>query len=143
EFGITNGIFWSPKGTYLAFAQKDESEVHDYPLLDINPTPGELRSIKYPMTGQKSEKPKIGIFNVKSKKTVFISPRGESDFYLTNVSWSSDESYLLIAEVNRDQNHMWLNKYDAKSGKFIKTLFEETNDKWIEPEHPAFFPSEN
>jgi dipeptidyl-peptidase-4 len=50
---------------------------------------------------------------------------------------------VLIAEVNRDQNHMWLNKYDAKSGKFIKTLFEEMNDKWIEPEHPAFFPSEN
>ncbi len=143
EFGITNGIFWSPKGTYLAFAQKDESEVHDYPLLDVNPTPGELKSIKYPMTGQKSEKPKIGIFNVKSKKTVYISPRGEVDFYLTNVSWSSDENYLLIAEVNRDQNHLWLNKYDAKSGKFIKTLFEETNDKWVEPEHPAFFPSES
>ncbi|MDD2983010.1 MAG: DPP IV N-terminal domain-containing protein [Crocinitomicaceae bacterium] len=143
EFGITNGIFWSPKGSYLAFAQKDESEVHNYPLLDINPTPGELKSIKYPMTGQKSEKPKIGIYSFKTRKAVYICPRGDADFYLTNVSWSSDESYLLIAEVNRDQNHMWLNKYDAKSGKFIKTLFEETNDKWIEPEHPAFFPADN
>ena len=36
EFGIHNGIFWSPKGTLLAFAQKDESEVADYPLLNIN-----------------------------------------------------------------------------------------------------------
>lgn len=142
EFGITHGIFWSPKGNLLAFAQKDESEVHDYPLLDITQTPGALQSIKYPMAGQKSEKPKIGIYNFAKKKTVFIAPKGDADSYLTNVCWSPDEKYVLIAEVNRDQNHMWLNKYDALTGKFIKTLFEEKNDKWIEPEHPAFFPSE-
>jgi len=142
EFGITNGIFWSPKGSLLAFAQKDETDVHDYPLLDINETPGQLRSIKYPMTGQKSEKLKIGIYNLTTKATVFIASTRGSDHYLTNVSWSSDEKFLLIAEVNRGQNQMWLDKYDAITGKFIKTLFEETSDKWIEPEHPAFFPSE-
>src|SRR5690606_23734643 len=41
EFGITNGIFWSPTGNLLAFYQKDESDVADYPLLNIIPTPGE------------------------------------------------------------------------------------------------------
>ena len=34
---------------------------------------------------------------------------------------------------------MWLNKYDAKSGAFIKTLFEETNERYVEPEHAAIF----
>ena len=53
EFGITNGIFWSPKGNLLAFYQKDETDVANYPLLNINPTPGELTSTKYPMAGQK------------------------------------------------------------------------------------------
>ncbi len=142
EFGIHGGIFWSPKGTLLAFAQKDETDVHDYPLLDITPTPGELHSIKYPMTGQKSEKSKIGIYNFATGTTVFIAPQGKPDDYLTNVCWTPDEKFILIAEVNREQNHMWLNKYDAATGKLIKTLFEETNDKWVEPEHPAFFPSE-
>lgn len=141
EFGINNGIFWSPEGNLLAFAQKDESEVADYPLLDINSTPGSLFTTKYPMAGQKSEKPKIGIYNFKTKATVFIAPRGNEDDYLTNVSWTPDEQFILIAEVNRDQNHYWLNKYDAKTGSFIKTLLEETNDKWVEPEHPTFFPS--
>ena len=142
EFGIHNGIFWSPKGTLLAFAQKDESEVADYPLLNINTTPGSLTSIKYPMTGQKSEKPKIGIYNFTTKSTVFILPQGKADDYLTNVAWTPDEKFIIIAEVNREQNHMWLNKYDAATGKLIKTLFEEKNDKWIEPENPVFFPSE-
>jgi dipeptidyl-peptidase-4 len=142
EFGINNGIFWSPKGTLLAFAQKDESEVADYPLLNINTTPGSLTSIKYPMAGQKSEKPRIGIYNFATKSTVFILPQGKTDDYLTNVAWTPDEKFIIIAEVNREQNHMWLNKYDAATGKLIKTLFEEKNDKWIEPEHPVFFPSE-
>lgn len=140
EFGISEGIFWSNSGALLAFYQKDESAVHDYPLLDINQTPGAVRFIKYPMAGQASEKPKVGIYNLKSKKTVFISPRSGVDSYLTNVAFTPSEKYLLVAEVNRDQNHMWLYLYDLK-GNLVRTLWEEQNDKWVEPEHPAFFPS--
>ncbi len=140
EFGITEGIFWSNSGALLAFYQKDESAVHDYPLLDINQTPGAVKFIKYPMAGQASEKPRVGIYNLKTKKTVFISPLSGADSYLTNVAFTPSEKYLLVAEVNRDQNHMWLYLYDLK-GKLVRTLWEEQNDKWVEPEHPAFFPS--
>jgi dipeptidyl-peptidase-4 len=142
EFGITGGLFWSPNGQHLAFYQKDETKVHDYPLVDINKTPGELMPIKYPMAGQLSENPRVGIFHVATKKTVFISPKGAKDDYLTNLTFTPDNNFVVIAEVNRDQNHMWLNVYDVKTGNFVKTLLEETNDKWVEPEHPAFFPSE-
>jgi dipeptidyl-peptidase-4 len=93
------------------------------------------------MAGQKSEEPRVVIYNVKSKKTVYINPRGAKDDYFTNLTFTPDEKYIVVAEVNRDQNHMWLNVYDAKSGRFVKTLFEETNEKWIEPEHPAYFHS--
>ncbi len=142
EFGITNGIFWSPNGKLLAFYQKDESKVHDYPLMDNAAYPGELKSIKYPMAGQPSESPKVGIYNIATKNTVYISPRGNSDDYLTNLSWTPDNKYVLIAEVNRGQNAMSLDVYDALTGKFVRTLLTETNDKWMEPEHPAFFPSD-
>jgi len=143
EFGINGGIFWSPKSSYLAFYQKDETEVADYPLLDITETPGKLVSIKYPMIGQKSEKSRVGIYNLSIGKTVFIKPRNNADDYLTNLSWSPDEKYILIAELNRGQNDMCLNLYDANSGTFIKTLLNETSDKWVEPEHDAFFPNSN
>ncbi len=142
EFGIHGGIFWSPKSNYLAFAQKDERDVANYPILDINATPGQLQNVRYPMIGQVSEKPQIGIFNLATGKTVFIKPQGNEDDYLTNVSWSPDEKFLLIAEVNRAQNHMHLNLYNAATGTFVKTLFEEKNSAWVEPEHPAFFPSD-
>jgi dipeptidyl-peptidase 4 len=141
EFGISGGIFWSPKSSFLAFYQKDETDVADYPLLDINETPGKLVSIKYPMIGQKSEKPKVGIYNVATQKTIFINPRNNFDDYLTNLSWTPDEKFVLIAEVNRAQNDMCLNVYDANSGNFVRTILNETNSKWVEPEHDAFFPS--
>ena len=141
EFGISKGIFWSPKNNLLAFYQKDQTEVADYPLLDISVTPGKLESIKYPMIGQKSEKPKVGIYNLATKQTVFIKPRGNSDDYLTNLSWTPDEKFVLIAELNRGQNDMNLNVYDAQTGAYLRTITNEKNSNWVEPEHDAFFPN--
>ncbi len=144
EFGITKGTFWSPKGNFLAFYQKDESNVSDYPLVDINSYPAKLKNIKYPMAGQASEQAKIGIFNLKTKKTTYLNIDTSDEHYLTNLSWTPDEKYVLVAEINRGQNHVWYNKYDIATGKKVTTLFEETNDKWTEPEHDAvFLPNSN
>ena len=38
---------------------------------------------------------------------------------------------------------MWLHVYSAETGDFVKTILEETNSKWVEPEHPAYFPCED
>ena len=86
------------------------------------------------MAGQKSEISKVGVYNVSTKKVIYLKTVKAKDDYLTNVSWSSDGKYVLVAEVNRGQNHMKLNKYDGVTGNLIKTLFEEKNDKWVEPE---------
>ena len=142
EFGITNGIFWSPNGNFLAFYQKDETDVSSYPLLDITKTPGFTNFIKYPMAGQKSEKPKVGIYNMATKSTAYIEPRGAKDDYLTNLAWSKDEKHVLIAEVKRNQKEMNLQLYDA-SGKFIRTLFTEKNERYVEPEHAPYFINDN
>lgn len=139
EFGITHGIYWSPNGNLLGFYQKDETQVADYPLLDITTTPGSLRSIKYPMAGQTSEQAKVGVFNLATNSVVFLETGLPLDHYLTNLTWSPDEKYIFLAEINREQNHMWFNQYDAATGKFIKTLFQETATEWVEPEHPAYF----
>ena len=144
EFGIYKGTFWSPKGNYLAFYQKDESNVTDYPLVDITTYPATLKNIKYPMAGQGSEKAKIGIFNYKTLKTIYLNINTNDEHYLTNLSWTPDEKYVLVAEVNRAQDHMWFNRYDVTTGEKVNTIFEEQNDKWVEPEHDAvFIPNSN
>ena len=143
EFGISNGIFWSPNGSFLAFYQKDETDVASYPLLDITKTPGVPNFIKYPMAGLASEKPKVGVYNLSTGKTIFIEPRGAKHDYLTNLSWTPDEKFVLIAEVTRNQQEMRLQQYDAQTGAFVKTLFEEKNERYVEPENPAQFINNN
>ena len=142
EFGITNGIFWSPNGNFLAFYQKDETSVSSYPLLDITKTPGITNLIKYPMAGMASEQPRLGIYNLTTKTTIYIDPRGDRHDYLTNVVWDKSGQHVLIAEVKRNQKEMNLQLYD-NSGKFIRTLFTEKNDRYVEPEHPPYFINDN
>ena len=106
EFGIKKGIFWSNNSDKIAFYEKDESDVHDYPILDINKTPGELKSVKYPMAYQKSEYAKVGIYNTISKNNLSNYGKHAKDDYVTNLTWGPKDKYVYIAELNRDQNHM-------------------------------------
>ena len=145
EFGISTGTFWSPDGNYLAFYEKDERGVTDYPMVDYSTMPASLMPIKYPMAGQQGELAAVGVFNTTTNTTVYLNlNRGVRDdsFYATNVGWNPSGKSLYVAVVNRDQNHMWLQEFDAETGNMIQTLFEEENEKYVEPEHaPQFVPS--
>jgi dipeptidyl-peptidase 4 len=141
EFGITKGTFWSPKGNRLGFYEMDESMVTDYTLMDYTQTPAKANTVKYPMAGQASHIPRVGVFDLETKKTIYLETGEPQERYLTNLTWSPDEQFIFLAELNRDQNHLWLKKYDAKTGKLVQTLFEETHEKYVEPEHgPFLFP---
>ncbi|UOG76196.1 S9 family peptidase [Hymenobacter tibetensis] len=140
EFGITKGTFWSPTGTKLAYYRMDQSMVTDYPLVTVEPTPAKAVPIKYPMAGDKSHEATVGVYDLASRKTVFLQTGEPREQYLTNISWSPDEKSLYVAVLNRDQNHLKLNQYDASTGAFVKTLFEEKDDKtFVEPLHPLTF----
>lgn len=142
EFGINKGTFWSPSGNKLAFYRMDETMVSQYPLVDIDARVAEVKNIRYPMAGMKSHEVTLGVYNLETGKKVFMKTGEPAEQYLTAVTWDPTEKYIYIALLNRDQNHLKLNKYDAETGDLVKTLFEEHNDKYVEPEHPLqFFPS--
>ncbi|MCG6189413.1 S9 family peptidase [Maribellus maritimus] len=143
EFGISGGIFNSPQGNFVAFYRKDESRVHDYPLVDFMERQAEYTPVKYPMAGLTSEQVKLGIYKISSGKTVFMKTGEPLDHYLTNIAWSPDEKNIYIAELNRGQNHMQLNCYDVSSGEKVKTLFEETDERYVEPLYPIQFSQTN
>ncbi len=143
EFGISKGTFWSPKGTFLAFYRMDQTMVTDYPLVHITERPATEELIKYPMSGMTSHQVTVGVYNPANAKTVFLQTGEPVEQYLTNITWSPDEKYIYIAVINREQTLMKLNQYDASSGDFVKTLFEEKNDKYIEPVNPLYFLKTN
>ncbi len=143
EFGINTGTFWSPDGKTLAFYRKDETMVADYPLVNIDTRIATVETTKYPMAGQTSHQVTLGVFNPETGNTVFLKTGEPKDHYLTSVTWDPSGKYIYIAILNRDQNHLKLNKYDVVSGDKVNTLFEEKNPKYVEPEHPLYFNPDN
>ena len=139
EFGITKGTFWSPKGNLLAFYRMDQSMVTDYPQVDITTRCASLAPDKYPMAGEASHKVTVGVYNPATDKTVYLDAGDPTDRYFTNIAWSPDEKQIYMIELNRDQNHAQLVAYDAVSGKKLGTLFEEKNEKYVEPMTPIQF----
>lgn len=140
EFGIENGIFWSPDGSKLAFYRKDDSKVTDFPLLDITTRTGSLKSIKYPMNGMDSENVKLGIYDRATGKTVWcdVDEYGY-DQYLTNITWSPDSRNIFIQVLDRTQKHLKLNMYRAADGSFARTVLTEDDSRYVEPLDPLHF----
>lgn len=139
EFGISDGIFWSPKGSLLAFYRMDESMVTEYPLVNIDERIAKVEYIRYPMAGMASHHVTVGVFDPVKNLVIYLKTGEPAEQYLTNVTWSPDEKFIFIAVLNREQNHMWLNKYDVSTGDFVKTLFEETDNEYVEPLNGLYF----
>ncbi len=139
EFGIHDGIFFSPKGNYIAFYRMDESMVADYPIINWQKTPAENKNIKYPMSGGTSHHVTVGVFDAQNGNTIFLKTGEPNDQYLTCVSWSPDEKNVFVGMLNREQNHLRMNRYNAITGDMEKILFEEKHDKYVEPQHSLYF----
>ncbi|MBO4917790.1 MAG: S9 family peptidase [Bacteroidales bacterium] len=134
EFGIGEGIYWSPSGRRIAFYRKDESRVTDFPILNIKTRTGELVTFKYPMNGMASEHVTLGVYDIEKGTTVYMKVTDfDDERYLTNISWSPDDRYVFIQVLDRPQHHMHLNMYDASTGAFVRNLLNEENDQWVEP----------
>ena len=144
EFGIEKGTFWSPDGQRLAFYRMDQSMVADYPQVDIFPREATYEPDKYPMAGMTSHQVTVGVYDLKTDKTVYLKTplplegSGEA-CYFTNIAWSPDAKTIYMFELNRDQNDCRLVSYDATTGERIAELYRETSDKYVEPLHPIQF----
>lgn len=139
EFGISKGLFWSPDGMRLAFYRMDQSMVKDYPQVNIFTREADYEPDKYPMAGETSHKVTVGVYDLKTRKTLYLQAGDPTDRYFTNISWSPDNQTIYMFELNRDQNDCRLVSYDATTGAKIKELYRETHDKYVEPMHPIVF----
>jgi dipeptidyl aminopeptidase/acylaminoacyl peptidase len=143
EFGIHKGLFWSPKGSALAFYRMDESMTTAYPLVNISERVAKAEPFKYPMAGMKSHEVTIGVFRLSDKQTVWLKTGLPKEKYLTNVVWSPDEKSIYIAELNRGQDTCRLVRYSANTGEREAELFMETDERYVEPQEPILFLPDN
>lgn len=139
EFGIYKGTFWSNDGQKLAFYRMDQSMVTDYPLVNIDTRVATELPTKYPMAGETSHKVTVGVYDLKTGKTVYLKAGDPTDRYFTNIAWSPANEAVYMIELNRDQTDMELVKYDASTGEKLSTLYKEHHDKYVHPVNPITF----
>ncbi len=149
EWSIEKGTFWSPDGQRLAFYRMDQSQVTDYPQVDIYQHVADYVPDKYPMAGMTSHEVTVGVYDIDTHRTVYLqTPKGSlcgdsvaasTPVYFTNLAWSPDAKTIYMFELNRDQNDCRLVSYDATTGRRLAELFRVTNEKYAEPMHPIQF----
>lgn len=138
EFGIKQGMWWSPKQDQLMYYRKDQSMVTSYPLIQWNERVATVKNIKYPMAGMTNEKVSLVIFDIYTNKKVTLQT-GEADQFLTMVTWDPSGNYVYVGVLNREQNHYKVNQYNSATGAFEKTLFEEKAATYAEPSGSLVF----
>jgi dipeptidyl-peptidase 4 len=139
EFGINNGVYWSPDGKKLAFYRIDQTEVAKYPLVDLYQRIAKEDPISYPMAGEKSQKVKLGIFDTEANQVTWLQIVGPENQYITSVTWGPQGKYIYAGLLNRNQDHLMMNRYVVATGALANNLFGEKNPKYVEPLHPLTF----
>lgn len=143
EFGINKGMWWSPDEQKLLYYRKDETMVSKYPLPQWDTRIATIKNIRYPMAGMKSEEVTLNIYNTQTGKYTSLQTGTPKEQYLTIATWDPSNKFIYVGVLNRGQNHLKLNKYDANTGSLVKTLFEEKSDTWVEPQKPLIFIPNN
>ena len=144
EFGIMDGLFWSPDRQRLAFYRMDQSMVADYPQVNIDTRIAAYEPDKYPMAGETSHKVTVGVYDMQSGQTIYLKAGDPTDRYFTNIAWNPEGTIIYMFELNRDQNDCRLVSYNALTGDKIAELYRETSTKYVEPQHPiVFLPWDN
>ena len=139
EFAINGGIFWSPNGSKLAYYLMDESMVTDYPLVDITTRIATEKPIKYPMAGMTSHIVKLHVFDIATGNDVVMQTGEPEEHYLTAITWNNDNEKVYIGILNRGQDTLNFNEYNALNGEFNKTIFHDEDEQYVEPQGPAYF----
>lgn len=140
EFGITSAMTWAPDNLNLCYLSFDQSAVPDYtlaiyegtcnPLTEYALYPGELK-YPYPVAGQPNSTVKVHSYDVETRKTKEVSlPEGVH--YIPRLQYGPSAEQLIVATLNRDQNHYEIFSANPKS-TVSRSIYTQNSEAWIEP----------
>ncbi|XP_037552682.1 dipeptidyl peptidase 4 [Nematolebias whitei] len=147
-FSSNQGLWWSPGGKYVAYAEFNDTEVHtiEYTWYGENQYPITV-SIPYPKAG--TPNPVVKLFVVDTDNTTKITEVvvpalfSSVDHYLASVTWVTDDR-LAVQWLKRVQNHLILQIYNwngsTSSWDPVEKL-DVTSSGWIgrfSPSEPVF-----
>ena len=144
EFDEPSGFWISPGCDKVAYLEVDEREVAVHPVLGYRGKKPDLMEQRYPAAGEKNPKVKVGILDIKSKKSVSVSLPGDKgkERYLGRFAWAPDGSALFFQALDRDQKRLALMRADSKAGAATE-IAVETSAAWVDLAHVKLLERSN
>uniref|UniRef100_A0A4W6BXZ6 Dipeptidyl-peptidase 4 n=1 Tax=Lates calcarifer TaxID=8187 RepID=A0A4W6BXZ6_LATCA len=121
-FSSSQGLWWSPGGKYVAYAEFNDTGVHniEYSWYGENQYPSTV-SIPYPKPG--TPNPVVKLFVVDTDNTTKITEVvvpasfSASEHYLATVTWVTDNR-IAVQWLKRVQNHLILQIYNLSESRW-------------------------
>lgn len=134
EMVRSEGQFWSPDETVLAFTKTDETEIGVLKRLEVLPSGPEVIEQRYPKAGGTNARVQLGLVKVLAPKDmVWVDSNhgsGSGWEYLARVNWLPGGKILSYQTQDRGQKTLDLNFY-ALSEKKTQRVLREENSAWI------------
>lgn len=133
ELSQRDAMWWSPNSKFLAFYKFDETQVKDFYLtIDQTEVYTKLDTEGYPKAGNPNPIANLIIYNIETKKTIPVDCGKETDQYIFDIKFRSDDSELLIRRTDRQQKSLDILAADVNTGK-TRIVLTENQETWQEP----------
>ncbi len=141
EFQTTCSMTWAPDNLTLCYLRYDESAVPTYDMqryggacnadesAELYPA---TWSYKYPVAGKPNSKVSLHSYDVETRKIKEIELPDSRIEYIPRIQYGPDSQSLMVATLNRDQNHFEIYRVNPKS-TVAKSIYNEDSKSWINP----------
>ncbi len=136
--GETHGVWWSGDSQAIAYLRTDVSHVGTLNLIDNEPFHPRLIPERYPLAGEEIETVRVGIVNVGTGGTIWVSDTGLADQYVTHVDWLPGTGGLSVQIQNRAQDRTDLYIVDRATGHG-RSVLQERDAAWVNVSDDLYF----
>ena len=128
ELGRSEGFWWAPDGTKIAFVRADSRHIPNFPIVHQGARGVDIENHRYPFAGDANAYVDLGVVDLESGVISWMDLGPLRDIYLARVHWRPDG--VLTAQIlSRDQTTLRLVAFDDSGAQAL--LHEERTEPWL------------
>jgi len=130
--GNFRGYWWSPDSKNIAYLQLDDTNVHNFSIIDHIAYHPNIETWNYPKAGDPNPGVRLGLAKSAGGTTTWVDldQYVQSQPLVVRVDWSPNSQNVIFQIQDREQTWLDLVSADTKSGKIIH-LLKETTEAWV------------
>ena len=131
EMDRSQGYWWAPDGSHIAFTRVNEGPVEIMQRFEISADNVATFPQRYPAAGRANALVEVGVINLQSHEVMWIDLGPDPDIYLARVNWLPDGKTLAIQRQTRNQRVLDLLFADISTGT-CNLILSESSETWVD-----------